>query len=119
MHSIRLMLMEYLKRFISKIALSEIGGLNHPVFTCPVWNITTKHPNTNINSYTTTNLTSLLNVYGGFCPDESLIQPRDLLPPLNPAITNCRQTIKPFSQCKNNCPGGNEKIKTANVLYLI
>ena len=85
---------------------SEIDGLNYPVFTCPVWNITTKYPGTSFNSYTTTNLTSLLDINGGLCPDESMQNPGDLLPPLNPDISNCSVPIKPFAQCKNNCPGG-------------
>ena len=86
----------------------EIGGLNHPVFTCPVWNITTKFPGTNINSYASSNLTSLLDVEGGFCQDPTQMRPGDLLPPLNPAVTDCSFPIKPFAQCKNNCPGGRQ-----------
>ena len=86
----------------------EIGGLNHPVFTCPIWNITTKHPGTDINSYATNNLTSLLNVYGGYCQDPTQMKPGDLLPPLNPDISNCFRKINPFSQCKNNCRGGSQ-----------
>ena len=84
----------------------EIGGLNYPVFTCPVWNITTKFGG--INSYTTTNLTSLLNLNGGYYPDPTMIQPGDLLPPLNPSLPiNFDQfPVKAFAQCKNNCPGG-------------
>ena len=78
------------------------------MFTCPIWNITTKHPGTDINSYATNNLTSLLNVYGGYCQDPTQMRPGDLLPPLNPDISNCFRKINPFSQCKNNCRGGSK-----------
>ena len=86
----------------------NLGGLNYPVFTCPVRNITTKHPGTNINCYITTNLTSLLDIFNGYFPDPDIVNQGDLLPPLNPELTNCalHQIRKPFSQCKNNCPGG-------------
>ena len=95
----------------------DLLGLNYPVFTCPIWNITTKYPGTDINSYTIGDLTSLLeqgNTVDGYCPDFNQMKPDDLYAPLNPneeecpSFTNLR--TKPFSQCKNNCRGGDEKL---------
>ena len=82
----------------------ELGSLIFPVFTCPSYNIITKFNDgdTDINSFSSKDLSKLL--VEGMCLED----PNDLNSPVDPE-KECEQKHKraPFSQCKNNCPGGN------------
>ena len=73
-----------------------------PTYVCPIKNVTTKFPGTQINSFNSKTLLAR-----GFCQDFNAQKPDDLFPPLNPFM-NCSAESKRvvFSQCKNNCPGG-------------
>ena len=89
------------------------GGLNFPTFVCPTRNITTKIDG--FSSFSSEDLTIIL--VGGFCQDFDA-QGNDELPPLNPDINDCgpAQRRVPFSQCKNNCPGGENITKYLAVM---
>ena len=78
--------------------LFEEDEFVYPVFRCPTRNITTKYEDTGINSF------DFLPLVSGYCPEDSM----DSTSPLNPDKTDCSPFARraPFSQCKNNCPGG-------------
>ena len=85
----------------------DVGGLNYPVFACPVRNVTSKQPGTNINSFRTSNSSGILSLFQiGFCEDSSNLNSGDLYPPLDPESSCGTNSKLPFAQCKNNCPGG-------------
>ena len=77
----------------------KIGSLSVPVFTCPSYNITTKFEDTDINSFSSEDLSALL--VSGMCP----VDPYDENSPVDPQLS-CSEKRLPFNQCKNNCPGG-------------
>ena len=85
----------------------------YPVFRCPVRNITTKYPGTEINHFE-----DALETLDGYCYNFTLAAEtcdpeledggpgcQRLLDP----TTDCPAFLKipPFSTCKNDCPGGN------------
>ena len=75
----------------------------YPTFRCPIRNITSKIEG--INSFKSDDLDNILT--GGLCQDPDA-QGSDELPPISTNITDCSSTQRrvPFSQCKNDCPGG-------------
>jgi len=90
--------------------LFEEENFVYPVFRCPVRNITTKFPGTDINHFEED-----LGLTAGYCIDvkaavasgcdEFLLDDCDFRL-LNPAL-NCTSVfeVPPFSSCKNDCPG--------------
>ena len=87
----------YNGRSYNECILLNEDGFVYPVFRCPIRDIKTK-----INGVNSFNFSSLVD--GGFC----LSDPEDEQSELDP-FAECRrfQRRLPFSQCKNNCPGGN------------
>ena len=73
----------------------EFNGLVSPVFMCPTFSTVEKIDG--INSYTAANYEELIRW-------TCLIDPNTI----DPSIPGCPQTqaIRPFFECKNNCPGG-------------
>ena len=77
--------------------------------------MSTKFPETNINSFNSSDITTLL--YNGLCPEDE----DDPDSTLDPNKTDCFGIYEdgfpfdrrryPLYQCKNNCPGGE------NILY--
>ena len=85
----------YNGKVYDKCVLYDEDGFVYPVFRCPIRNITTKV--NGVNSYPS------LKLNEGLCPNDS----EDATSDLNPDI-DCNDFARraPFSQCKNNCPGG-------------
>ena len=85
----------------------DLEDFNSPVYFCPIRNITTKFPGTEINDYPR-EVVNILSEGGTICEDESQMKPGDALPPLNPFKTDCSRLEQrlSFAQCRNNCPGG-------------
>ena len=88
----------YEGRLYTECTLFEEAGFVYPVFRCPTWNITTKIGA--VSSFTFLQLTQ------GYCVDPSTGE-------LDPTLT-CFDFLKvaPFSQCKNDCPGGGRPFLT-------
>jgi hypothetical protein len=92
--------------------LFEEDDFVYPVFRCPIRNITTKFPGTEINHFEET-----LELTKGYCIDQATaIATCDgvtvdggpgCIKQLDPSITDCGNSIRlqPFSTCKNDCPG--------------
>lgn len=83
----------------------------YPVFRCPVRNITTKFPGTDINHFEED-----LELTDGYCIDIKAAEAAGCdftsdeeceFRLLNPDITDCNPffIVQPFSSCKNDCPG--------------
>ena len=96
----------------------------YPVFRCPVRNITTKFPGTDINHFE-----EQLELTAGYCIDLDAAAAAGCDPTsifsgdchfrlLNPAL-ECDPTFKvqPFSTCNNECPGGNVHIHYGWSMY--
>jgi len=93
----------------NECTLFEEEDFVYPVFRCPVRNITTKFPGTDINHFEES-----LELTDGYCFDmEAALAACNSTSPgdcnfrlLNPAL-ECFSAFKfhPFSSCKNDCPG--------------
>ena len=81
-------------------------GLFLPLFRCPIRGMTTKL--NGLNSYSSDDLQNILT--GGYCQSDQIGE--NNLPLLNPDDDSCSSAQRrvPFSQCKNNCPGGKMSI---------
>ena len=67
---------------------NDVQGLGDPVFRCPVRNVTTKYPGTNINQFSSKDFTNFFTVE--LCPDfESWNRDEEEMPPLNPNKKDC------------------------------
>ena len=88
----------YRDRLYHRCVLFEEDGFVYPVYRCPTRSVTTKINGT--NSY------AWLQAGDGLCPSD----PTDPTSPLDPADNTCSpfQRRDPFSQCKNDCPGGEQ-----------
>ena len=97
--------------------LFEEESFVYPVFRCPVRNITTKFPGTDINHFEES-----LELTKGYCFDIATAQATcdftidedggpDCQRQLDPSVTDCRPDLllPPFSTCKNDCPGGRKE----------
>jgi len=94
----------------NECTLFEEENFVYPVFRCPVRNITTKFPGTDVNHFEDD-----LELTGGYCIDTKAADEACEGVPfdecdfrlLNPDITDCGPffTVQPFSTCKNDCPG--------------
>ena len=75
-----------------------------PIFRCPIRDITRKYPDTNINWFKSDDLENILT--GGLCQSTSTGANNFLI--LDPNDDSCLDAARraPFSQCKNDCPGG-------------
>jgi len=85
----------YKKKIYNECILLDEDDYLYPVFRCPIRDITTKINGT--NSFEFNSLTE------GMCLSN---QTGDEFSSLDPTIEECRRRRLPFSQCKNNCPGG-------------
>ena len=94
----------------NECTLFEEENFVYPVFRCPVRNITTKFPGTDVNHFE-----EVLGLTAGYCLDREAADAAgcDVNPDcdfrlLNPEIQDCDPTfrVQPFSTCKNDCPGG-------------
>ena len=101
----------YRGKLYNECTLFEEENFVYPVFRCPVRNITTKFPGTDINHFEET-----LEITSGYCIDvnASIAAGCDVTTLkdcefrlLNPAL-ECDEFLKaqPFSSCKSDCPGG-------------
>ena len=90
------------KKYESCVLFNQMNFV-YPTFRCPIRNITSKIEG--INSFKSDDLDNILT--GGLCQDPDA-QGSDELPPISTNITDCSSTQRrvPFSQCKNDCPGG-------------
>ena len=88
----------YEGKLYTECTLFEETGFVYPVFRCPTWNITTKIGA--VSSFTFLELTQ------GYCVHPTTGE-------LDPSLT-CFDFLKvaPFSQCKNDCPGGGRPFLT-------
>ena len=98
----------------NECTLFEEEDFVYPVFRCPVRNITTKFPGTDINHFEES-----LELTAGYCIDFEAAVASGCDPTsdcdfrlLNPAL-ECSQTFRvpQFSSCKNDCPGGDVCIR--------
>ena len=97
----------------NECTLFEEENFVYPVFRCPVRNITTKFPGTDINHFEADLET--VGLTGGYCIDRDAQDAVCGFPPtqdcqfrlLNPDL-ECHGffRVQPFSTCKNDCPGG-------------
>ena len=80
-----------------------------PIFRCPIRDTKRKYPGTNINWFQSDDLENILT--GGYCQSNST-GANDFLA-LDPDDKSCSSAQRrvPFSQCKNDCPGGKFRTK--------
>ena len=95
--------------------LFEEENFVYPVFRCPVRNITTKFPGTEINHFEES-----LELTDGYCIANCEPEQEDCDQLLDPERDDCNPLfrVKPFSTCKNDCPGGEYNPSSSTISIL-